>query len=100
MPLYSFSNGADDEDQHKEFYQDECRTLIQNLLLKLTPRQRDVIVLRFGLDPKISVRPLSLEETGKILGISKESVRQTETLALKRLRRMPVISSLYPYLEL
>ena len=96
----TLTNDEDEEDQHKEFYQNECRALIQNLLLQLTPRQRDVITLRFGLDPEISARPLSLEETGKILGISKENVRQTETLALKRLRRMPRITSLYPYLEL
>ena len=88
------------EDPHKGFYLNECRSTIANLLQKLTPRQRDVIILRFGLDPDISPLPLSLEETGKILGISKERVRQLENLALNKLRRMPDITALRPYLEL
>lgn len=88
------------EDPHKEFYQNECHGVILDLLMKLTPRQRDVIILRFGLNPDVYPQPLNLEETGKILGISKERVRQLENLALSKLRRMPGIIALHSYLEL
>lgn len=88
------------EDPHKEFFQDECHQMILDFLSKLTPRQRDVIILRFGLNPNVAINPLNLEETGKILGISKERVRQLETLALNKLRRMPGITALHAYLEL
>lgn len=88
------------EDPHKEFYQEECHKIILDLLNKLTPRQRDVIILRFGLNPDVSLHPLNLEETGKVLGISKERVRQLENLALNKLRRMPGITALRAYLEL
>lgn len=96
----TLTNYDTEEDPHKEFYQSECRAMIFELLMKLTPRQRDVIILRFGLDPETASHPLSLEETGKILGISKERVRQLENLALNKLRRMPGITALYAYLEL
>jgi len=88
------------EDPHKEFFREESHAMIHRLLTKLTPRQRDVIVLRFGLDPDIAPIPLSLEETGKKLGISKERVRQLETYALNKLREIPGTSALRAYLQL
>ncbi len=89
-----------EEDDHKELYQEECRTMLLKYLNKLTDRQRDVLILRFGLDPDIADKPLTLEETGKILGITKERVHQLESMALSRLRRMPGITALYAYVEL
>lgn len=51
---------------------------------KLRPRYRTVILQRFGLEGE----PLTLEETGNELGITRERVRQIEELALKELRRL------------
>ncbi len=96
----TLTNFESTEDDHKEFFQDECRAMIMEYLMKLTSRQRDVLVLRFGLDPELAPKPLTLEETGKILGITRERVRQLESLALSNLRRMPGITMLYSYLEL
>jgi RNA polymerase nonessential primary-like sigma factor len=57
---------------------------LQALLAELTPQQRDVITLRFGLEDG---RELSLAKVGDRLNISRERVRQLEHQALKQLRR-------------
>lgn len=49
----------------------------------LSPRERNVIILRFGLE---SGRPMALEEIGKEYGISRERIRQVEARALRKLR--------------
>lgn len=55
-----------------------------SLLVELTPRQQEVMKLRFGLD---DVEAQSLQEIGDRFGISRERVRQIETQALACLRR-------------
>lgn len=57
----------------------ETRLLLKNL----SPREREVIDLRYGLTSGI---PLSLPEIGKRVGVSRERVRQIETQALRKLR--------------
>jgi RNA polymerase sigma factor (sigma-70 family) len=49
----------------------------------LPPREREIIRMRFGLG---GIKPMSLEESGKVLSISRERVRQLEVKALKRLK--------------
>jgi RNA polymerase primary sigma factor len=48
----------------------------------LADRERQVIVLRYGLD---DAEPKTLEEIGRRLGLTRERVRQIEVEALKRL---------------
>ncbi len=49
----------------------------------LPDREREIIRMRFGIG---GTKPMSLEETGKVLKISRERVRQLEVKALKRLK--------------
>lgn len=56
---------------------------IQALLDGLTPQQRTVISLRFGLEDNNS---LSLARIGDVMNLSRERVRQIERKALERLR--------------
>lgn len=68
---------------------------INRLLSTLAPQERDVIKLRFGL---INGKPLTLEESGRILGYSRERVRQIEFKAMKKLRNNHFLLGLKEYL--
>ncbi|MEM9770556.1 MAG: RNA polymerase sigma factor, RpoD/SigA family [Cyanobacteria bacterium P01_D01_bin.73] len=57
---------------------------LQGLMAELTPQQREVLILRFGLGDGCE---LSLAKVGRRLNISRERVRQLEHQALKHLRR-------------
>ncbi|MEH2296999.1 RNA polymerase sigma factor, RpoD/SigA family [Nostoc sp.] len=57
---------------------------LQDLLAKLSPQQREILTLRFGLTDGYE---LSLAQIGDRMGISRERVRQIEQKALSLLRR-------------
>ena len=54
------------------------------LLEKLSDRERETIILRYGLKDGV---PLTLEEAGKRFGITRERVRQIEMEAIEKLKR-------------
>jgi RNA polymerase primary sigma factor len=61
-------------------------------LLRLNPRMRRVLALRFGLNGEA---PQTLEEVGAGLGITRERVRQLESRALRELRMVAPDLELY-----
>ena len=67
---------------------------ITKALRCLTLKEASVIRLRFGLD---SGRQRTLEEVGKILGVTRERVRQLECRALKKLRQPGACENLKDY---
>src|SRR6188508_1703365 len=80
-------------DQPEEESAERARsTELLDALAKLQPRQRRVVVERFGLD---GVRPRTLEEVGANLGITRERVRQLEARALRELRAVAPGLELY-----
>jgi RNA polymerase nonessential primary-like sigma factor len=64
--------------------QELLRQDLENLMAELTPQQREVITLRFGL---VDGKELSLAKIGQRMNISRERVRQLEHQALAHLRR-------------
>lgn len=59
------------------------REHIDQLLMDLKERERQVIVLRFGLEDG---HPRTLEEVGKAFNVTRERIRQIEAKALRKLR--------------
>jgi len=82
---------ADSEGQFTEvedaLLRQEIGEAVEDLL---DERERHVVALRYGLD---SGQPLSLRETGKILGLSGERVRLIEREALRKLRNSEEIAA-------
>jgi RNA polymerase nonessential primary-like sigma factor len=64
--------------------QESLRQDLSNLMADLTPQQREVLILRYGLDDG---HELSLAKVGDRLNLSRERVRQLERQALDHLRR-------------
>ena len=62
----------------------ERAALIESLLAELTQREREILVMRFGLDGD---GERSLERIGQRFGLTRERVRQIEEKALTKLRR-------------
>lgn len=71
---------------------------INNLLIScnLKPRERDILILRYGLDGK---EPMTLVEIGKIYNLTRERVRQIESNALKKIRKSNFVKRLVDYTE-
>lgn len=69
---------------------------IPHLLEHLDERERRILQHRFGLN---NTKPKTLEELGKILGFSKERIRQLEDLAINKLRAKNDIETFREYLD-
>ncbi|MGY1804462.1 RNA polymerase sigma factor SigB [Blastococcus sp. SYSU D00922] len=68
---------------------------VRNVLNTLEDRERDVVVLRFGLDGS---QPRTLEQIGKQFGLSRERVRQIERETMAKLRDPERADALRDYL--
>jgi RNA polymerase primary sigma factor len=79
VDLFASSELRPDEEVEVELTQQALRRAVADL----PEREQTIVKLRYGLngDPE----PKSLEEIGKILGLTRERVRQIEATALRRL---------------
>jgi RNA polymerase primary sigma factor len=101
---------GEEEDSHlSDFVQDSdamspseqasnvlLREQIDDVLRKLTPREREVIRMRFGLDDG---SPRTLEEVGRHFKVTRERIRQIEAKALKKLRHPSKSRKLREFLD-
>jgi RNA polymerase sigma factor (sigma-70 family) len=64
---------------------------LERAVATLGEREREILELRFGLQGS---DPITLQEIGKRMGLSRERVRQIESRALGRLREQPAVRGL------
>lgn len=65
---------------------DEVKHLVLSNQANLSDVERTVIEYRFGLENPEDHTPLTLEQVGQIIGVTKERVRQIQNKALEKIR--------------
>lgn len=79
--LDDFING--DDNLEEVIFNKSIRVIIEELLDTLKEKEKTVIKLRFGFEDG---KDRTLEEVGKILGVTRERIRQIEKKALRKLK--------------
>lgn len=59
------------------------RDLLREIMVDLTEREQKILTMRFGLEDGVSH---TLEEVGKVSGVTRERIRQIEAKALEKIR--------------
>ncbi len=72
------------KDIEEKIYKEEIKKAIDSLMESLSKREQLILIHRFGLNGE---EPKTLEEVGKMIGISRERVRQIEKRLIKKLRK-------------
>jgi RNA polymerase primary sigma factor len=76
--------------------EESFRKLLMGMLGDLDEKERQVLMMRFGLDGK---EPHTLKQVGDHLGLSRERIRQIETHALRKLKQSKKSKQLMGYLN-
>ena len=101
--------GEEDDSHLGDFIQDDeasqpaeeasytlLREQLEEVLKTLTPREEEVLRMRFGL---IDGKPHTLEEVGKKFDVTRERIRQIESKALRKLRHPSLSKKLRDFLN-
>jgi len=89
---------SEQEEEGREPFETAARRIlkegVEDVLSTLTPRERRVLQLRFGLDDG---RNRTQEEVGREFGVRRERIHEIETKALRKLRHPSRSRKLKPY---
>jgi len=91
-----FLKGEGTAEVEEKVVREELKQSIQEMLEQLTPQEKKIIIMRFGLDGN---EPKTLREIGELLGISRERVRQLETRAKKKMKEYALRKKLNVFLN-
>ena len=91
-----FLKGEGTAEVEEKVVKEELKQSIQEMLEQLTPQEKRIIIMRFGLDGN---EPKTLREIGEQLGISRERVRQLESRAKKKMKEYALRKKLNVFLN-
>lgn len=102
--LIEFITDDDAKNPEHEAVASELSNQLNEILLNFSEREEFIIRARFGL-PNVSglmndypiTHQMTLDEIGKVLGVTRERVRQIEDKALRRMKSPPYAKKLLPY---
>jgi len=94
--LEQFINDENIKLPDENAYTDALRETMQEMLAALTPREADVLRMRFGINMDSDH---TLEEVGKQFEVTRERIRQIEAKALRKLRQPSRTALLRTFLE-
>lgn len=104
-PVMDKSMGFQDVNQDELMYEPDLekysmdaalKSKIEKSIASLNPRERAVLILRFGLNGH---EEHTLEDIGKRFGVQQERIRQIEAKALRKMRHPSRIDSLVGHLD-
>src|SRR5699024_946174 len=96
LHLGDFIDDQSAESASNHTYYELLKEQLEDVLDTLTDREENVLRLRFGLDDG---RTRTLEEVGKVFGVTRERIRQIEAKALRKLRHPSRSKRLKDFLE-
>ncbi|WP_051452836.1 RNA polymerase sigma factor RpoD [Atopobacter phocae] len=104
--------GEEDDSHLGDFIEDEgatspaehtaatlLREQLDEVLEQLTDREENVLKLRFGLSEEHNNEVKTLEEVGKVFGVTRERIRQIEAKALRKLKHPSRSKQLKDFME-
>jgi RNA polymerase primary sigma factor len=86
----------DAADPHAAVEADALARCMTEALAELTPREQRILRMRFGID---GAGDHTLEEVGKVFGVTRERIRQIEAKALEKLRHPALARKLVTFTE-
>lgn len=82
--------------EHSAMYEALCKKIL-DILCELDPRSQEIIIARYGL---FGSEPMTLEEIGQTLDVTRERIRQIESKALSKLSFFDRKAVLEPFLDM
>jgi RNA polymerase primary sigma factor len=67
---------------------------LEEISTELTPREKKILAMRFGLEDGVTH---TLEEVGKIFGVTRERIRQIQAKALEKIRKLKDLKKIKDY---
>ena len=92
----SYENFAFDVHIEDDIIYESLKKQLNEVLLTLLEREREVLEMRFGLN---NLKQMTLEDVGKYYNVSRERIRQIEAKAIKRLQNSRIKNLLNEYMN-
>lgn len=94
--LEQFVSDTEKDDMYSKVAKELLKDSLNEVLESLSPRERKVLIMRFGLDGS---KPKTLEEVGKEFNVTRERIRQIEGKALRKLKHPSRAKKLLDFLD-